>query len=281
MKRFTVFNNQIIPAQNAKVPITDLGVIRGYGVFDVAIAFFDHIHRINDHLKRFFYSAKTLGLKPPYGLNTIADLTQRLVKKNNYSYSSVKWILTGGESADGKTVTTPSFFILNEPAKDFPLAYYTKGVKIITADHMKEFPNIKSTNYQFAYLSYPHMKKVGAFELIYAPRGQILEGLTSNIFIVKDNIVITPKKDILSGITRQEVIELSLLNGLAIVQRSIKLQELYSADEVFITASLKKIMPVVRVDNKTISTGKPGIITKELIRLHRSGLIAIRDQQCD
>lgn len=281
MKRFAILGSKIIPATDAVIPITDLGLVRGYGVFDVAIAFYDRVHRMDDHLRRFFSSADFLGLQSPYSQTKITSLTYKLLKTNRYPYSSIKWVITGGKSQDGKIVDKPTFFILNEPAKNYPSAYYTKGVKIITADHAREFPTIKSTNYQFAFLHYPRLQKSGAFELIYAPKKNVLEGLTSNIFIVKKNIIITPQDDILQGITRKEVIEIALSAHIPVKKRPVSQRELYNADEVFITASLKKVMPVVIVDNKTIASGAPGKLTKKIIRLHRLGLLGIRYQQRD
>ena len=268
MKRYAIIGNKLVDQKNAFLNINDLGLIRGYGVFDFTVCRGEKIHKLVPHVKRFFKSAKIMKLKSPYAINKICDLAEMVVRKNNLKYSSLRLILTGGISPDGKSVKQETFIIINEPLRPFSPEHYEKGVRAITADHKREFPEAKTTNYQFAYMNYPQMKKVGAFELIYTPSKLVLEGLTSNIFIVKGGSVITPKNDILMGITRAEVIEICTKNDIECQEKSMSREELFSADEVFITASSKRIMPVVFVDNTKIGNGRPGKTTKNIMNIY-------------
>jgi len=100
--------------------------------------------------------------------------------------------------------------------------------------------------------------------VVFVNEGQVLEASTSNIMIVRDGVVITPKDHILRGITRGWVLELAAGLGLPVEERAMTLAETLSADEVFLTATNKYIVPVVQIDNQPITDGQPGPITKKL-----------------
>lgn len=268
MERKYLIDGKFVKESEAKVSIFDLGFLRGYGVFDLTIARGKVAFMMNEHIDRFLNSAKILKLKVPYTKNQIIDFSKILLEKNNLRRSKIRWVLTGGESNDGYLSKKPTFAILIEPGKDFPIEYYTGGVKVISVNKKREIPEAKTTNYQIAYSNYPDMKKNRIHELLYAPGGIILEGATSNVFTVIKNKLVTPKDQILSGLTRKTVIGLAKNNGISIIERLISKRELYKADEVFITSVNRGVMPISEIDGIKIGSGNPGKITQKIIDLY-------------
>jgi len=152
---------------------------------------------------------------------------------------------------------------------NYQKSYYEKGIKVLTINRKREIPEAKSLNYQILYSNKERMKSEGAEEMIYVSGEEALEATTSNLFIVRDEKIITSQKDILMGVTRKIVIDLIKKNNTDLELRKVSSKELFDADEVFITASNKRVMPVVQVDNKLISKGSVGIVTKDMIELFK------------
>ena len=266
---FCCFNNKIVPISDALVPVTDLAVLRGYGVFDLAYAKENKIFYGTEHLKRFQNSAKILSLCFPYQIPEIEKISRSLLEKNNYAESTVRWVLTGGMENNG-IGEKPNLFIINEELKPFPVECYENGITIQTIDAKREIPQAKTLNYQIYYSRLKYFKKNNIFELLFAPKEVVLECATANIFVVKHNIVKTPRKDILPGITRSVVIDLCRKNNINISETKITLTELLDADEIFVTSTTKKIMPVTKIDNKYIGNGEVGKIVQNISALFRS-----------
>ena len=139
----------------------------------------------------------------------------------------------------------------------------------MSLEYSRNYSKIKHTNYIEAIKNQSLKKKFGAFEILYIKNKIVFECSTANIFIIKKNIIYTPKDGILFGITRQLVIDLIKKNNFKIKEKVIKEKELYSADEVFITATNKNILPVVKINNKKINNKLVGENTKKLISLFK------------
>jgi branched-chain amino acid aminotransferase len=266
----TIFlNNKFVDPKEATVSILDLGFLRGYGVFDFAIARKNNIFALDLHVERLRQSSEIINLELSFSLEKINQTTQELVEKNGFDFSTIRWILTGGITQDGKTKGGETFVILVEEAHEFPEGYYTQGVKVKTLDSKRQIPEAKTLDYQFAYANYQKMEKENIFEGIYTPNNEVLEGFTSNVFIVKNGELITPAKNILFGITRKKIIEIAKANNIPVIERIVKKDELLNADEVFITATLKQVMPVTEINSQKVGDGTVGEITKKLIGLFK------------
>ena len=131
-------------------------------------------------------------------------------------------------------------------------------------EHGRQFMSYKTTNYIQAVLLQKERKEAGALEILYSFGGRVLECSTSNFFIVKNGRLITPKDDILLGITRKVTIDLAR-PSIKIEERPLGIEETFAADEAFLTSSFKEIVPVVAIDGKKIGGGKVGPITKKLM----------------
>ena len=265
MKFYSYFNGQIKTLDKIRISPYDLGFIRGYGVFDVMRTQNGRPLLLNEHWQRFQNSAKTLNLKIPLGKNEYQGFVKKLLKLNNFSETLIRTILTGGISKDAFSSSgRETFLILAERFKSLNKEIYEKGISAVTLNFCRELPEIKTTNYLEAIRCQNLKNRRKAFEIIYVKNGEALEASTSNIFIFKKNVLITPKDKILFGITRNLIIKLAK-NLFRIEERKISEKELFNASEVFLTATNKNIVPVVKIDDKKINNGKVGKNAKILM----------------
>ena len=270
MKKYCYFNGKITTIDKIKISPYDIGLLRGYGVFDVMKTVGENPFLLGGHWKRFQNSAKELGLKIPISKKKYQEIIKKLIKKNGHKKSTIRTVLTGGVSSDAFSFERKeTFFILIEKFKLLPSNVYKKGTNIITSEYQRDLPHAKISNYIIAIKNQKLKKQKKALEIIYTQKNRASEATTSNFFIVKNEKLITAKKDILHGITRNLVIELARENGFKVQERDIKINELFSADEIFLTASNKDIVPAVSVDGKKIGKGKVGNVTKELMKLFK------------
>ena len=265
MKFYSYFNGQIKTLDKIRISPYDLGFIRGYGVFDVMRTQNGKSLLLNEHWQRFQNAAKTLNLKIPLGKNEYQGFVKKLLKLNNFSETLIRTILTGGISKDAFSSSgRETFLILAERFKSLNKEIYEKGISAVTLNFCRELPEIKTTNYLEAIRCQNLKNRRKAFEIIYVKNGEALEASTSNIFIFKKNVLITPKDKILFGITRNLIIKLAK-NLFRIEERKISEKELFNASEVFLTATNKNIVPVVKIDDKKINNGKVGKNAKILM----------------
>ncbi|MBI5955783.1 MAG: aminotransferase class IV [Chloroflexi bacterium] len=263
-------NGEFLPEDEAKVSVLDLGLLRGYGVFELLRTYSGKPFRLKEHLERLKNSADQIGLRLPKSPEEIAKVVDELLVQNRFHEANIKIILTGGVSPDQITpLGTPSLFVLAYPATSYPAEFYTEGVKVVTVRIERFLATSKTINYIPAILALSQARKQEAVEALYVnKKGEVLEGTTSNFFVFKNKILITPKEGILLGISRQVVLELAK-KEYKVTLRPIKYEELGSIDEAFLTASNKEVMPVVRIDDMVVGSGKPGQNTQRVMEMFR------------
>lgn len=261
-------NGKFVDSSKAKLSINDLGFLRGYGVFDFLVTYNKRPFLMPQHVDRLLRSAKLIGLKTPWTAKQLEILILNAIKKNKQlSDMSIKIIITGGVSTDGITPSkNPTLAILVNERRKLPKKLYSHGAKVITVDIQREIPKAKTLNYTNAVYCMIKARENDASEAIYidALTSNVFEGTTSNIFIIKNSKVFTPKSNILSGVTREVVIEL-IRKRYKIYFGDIKIKQLKNADEVFITASNKEILPITKIDNFQVGNNYPGEITKVIM----------------
>ncbi|PID52634.1 MAG: hypothetical protein CR972_00985 [Candidatus Moraniibacteriota bacterium] len=271
MKKYCYFNGKIIEEKNIHISPHDLGILRGYSVFDFMHTTHNKPFRLNDHWTRLKNSAKELNLKLPINKKEYQEILDTLIKKNTFIDPSIRTVLTAGISEDGLTIPKQStFYILIQDKKlfSFPKNLYKKGGKIITTQFARLYPESKTTSYIESMKNQKKRIKKGAHEILYINGTTVLECTMSNIFIIKNGTVITPKDDILHGITRKVVLELLAKNNIPHKERKITQKQLLCANEIFITGSAKHILPIVKIDKEIIEDGKVGTLTKEINTLY-------------
>jgi len=268
MNKFCFLDNKFINSLKGQISISDLGFLRGFAVFDLAVAKGKNIFMEEEHLKRLEISAKMLALKMPFSKEKISAITKELLTKNKVrNRALIRWLIFAKESSNGHISKKISMAVLNENYHYYTKKLYLEGINLMMVDIQREIPQAKTTNYQIVYSLYPEMAKKGFFELLYAPNGNILEAGTSNFFMVKSGQLITPQKDVLLGVTRGVVIKLAKFQKIPVHERKIKIGEINNCQEAFITASNKKVMPVVKINHEIIGNGHPGPITKKLMQI--------------
>ncbi|MCE5330189.1 aminotransferase class IV [bacterium] len=288
MEEYIFFNNKTLPKGKAKILIQSPGFLFGDGVFETIKSYSGYICRIDLHLERLLNSLRTLKYVPeqPESFKSlIRESIRNLLKINNLSdrEANIKIIVsrgTYGKKLDIASAGNSDLTISASPIGNKDMEYYGKGVNVISSA-------IKRTSDEN--FIYKH-KLINYFENVYAKNEAaslnaqeavfltyndfILEGATSNIFFVFNDIVVTPPltQNILPGITRRAVIDLCKENNIKIIERMIRYEEIADSDEIFLTNSIFEILPVKKIDNFKIK-GAPGNITKKLMFFYKETLV--------
>jgi branched-chain amino acid aminotransferase len=264
MQNYIYLNGEILPTEKAQIHVSDLGLVRGYGIFDFFRAIDGQAVFIEDHLDRFENSAKLMGLPIPESRDRLREIIHEIIRLNPYKLLGVKMIMTGGYSEDGYTPSPKSNLIVM--GKPFEFKPADVGMKLMSLEYRREIPEIKTLNYIVPIRALQQMKSVGADDLLYHQNGKISESSRSNIFIVKNEKIITPLDGALFGVTRKHILNFAK-NYFTVEERDVSTQEYFEADEVFTTGSTKRIVSIKQTDNQTFSDGKVGKITKKLQEL--------------
>ena len=259
-------DGNFVPAEKAVIPVDDLAILRGIGVFDLLRTYDGRPYFLDAHIDRLETSAQKIGLTLPWSHGDIARVVEQTLAKNDIPEANIRIVVTGGSSTDFMTPSgSPRLLVLVSPVPRLPDHWYTKGVKIISWEVERPIPGAKSIDYISASLALKKAAAEGGIEALYIDRnGLAMECTTSNIFAFVGDKLVTPGRGILSGVTRKVVLELA--QGLfAIDLRDISRTELLTADEVFITGTSKGLVPVVQVDDGVIADGRPGHRTRQLM----------------
>lgn len=268
-------DGRFVPLGDISLSPYDLGFLRGYAVFDVMPMENGKPFLWERHFDRLIRSAEALGLSVPATKDEYKSILDTLVERNlprrqagaAAGRLSFRTVLSGGPSPDS-FVPQPgqeTFLVLAEPAHAYPESMFTEGVKAITLEYERPLPQVKLANHAIAISDLPRRREADAFEAIYVSAGEISEASQSNVFIVKDGVLATTWENVLHGITQGLVLELAEAAGIRAEKRGISLEELLSADEVFMTGSSKRIVPVVRIDEIAVGAGVPGPVTVRLM----------------
>lgn len=260
-------NGTIGPVGESGVPVTDLALQRGYGVFDYARTHDGRLFHFADHLARLRRSAAELRLEVPLSDGELRELAERLIAGSDLRRPAIRMILTGGPATDSPQLARPNFVVIAEEAVDPPAGLFETGADVITYEFLRDLPHVKSINYLNAIRIEPLLRDRNAYDVIYHsdPEG-VTECPRSNVFLVHGDTLVTPSDHVLHGITRSIVLRLAA-SRLRVEQRPVSLAELRAADEVFLTSTSKRLLPVRRLDDTPIGPGPPGIHTCVLSNL--------------
>ncbi len=262
--RFSILGDQLTPVADATLHISDLSIQRGYGVFDFFKIGDGHPYFLSDHLDRFFHSAGILKLEVPYSRQEIEQLVYQLIGKNAMPASGIKIILTGGYSEDGYQPASANLIMTQHVLKLPSKEHVEKGIRIITYPYAKELPAAKSINYMMGIWLLDRLREEEAADVLYYDDDIISEFPRCNVFIVdQQGSLLTPSRNILRGITRKNVIAIAS-GEMTVLEKDITRDDLYSAREVFLTSTTKRVLPIVEVDRHTIGDGKPGPVALSL-----------------
>jgi branched-chain amino acid aminotransferase len=263
-------NGQYLADEQATISVLDLGLMRGYGVFDYLRTYRGRPFHLLDHLLRLKYSAEQIGMLLPLSLEEIEKIIDYLLEQNRYPEASIKILITGGISEDQLIPqANPSSIILVYPLQPFPAHFYSEGITAITTPLARSLPMSKTTQYVPAILALQKGKAQKAQEALYLnERSEILEATTSNFFAFdkRGTLLTCASEEILFGITREVVLKLASA-AFPIKIRPISYSEIPDLKEAFLTSSNKEVMPLTHIDAHPIGEGKIGKRTQQLMQL--------------
>lgn len=265
-------NGEFIPSSEAKISVYDHGILYGDGIFEGIRAYNGRVFKLYEHINRLYDSAKMINLDIGIDKKVMIDNVLATLRINNLTEAYIRLVVTRGFGTlglDPKNCTKPTIFIIAQPMA--PIAD-PKGIKTITSS-MRRIPpsvfspNIKSLNYLNNVMAKMEATQRGVDEAIFLDlNGNVAEGSAENIFMIKNNILITPPYiHSLRGITRDTILKLAESLSLKKIEvRDFSIFELYTADEVFLTGTAAELAPVIEIDGRKIADGKPGWNTLEL-----------------
>lgn len=266
--------------ENAKISVFDHGLLYGDGVFEGIRCYNSNVFMLDEHLERLYDSAKSIMLEIPIPIDAMKHNVLETLRRNQLREGYVRLIVTrgiGDLGLDPEKCPNPSVVIIADRIQLYPEKYYEDGLEIVTVSVRRNYPEainprVKSLNYLNNILAKIEAKQSGAVEaLMLNNDGYVVECSGDNIFLVKDEIIITPPPHIgiLEGVTRNTVISLAHEAGFQVEERVFTRHDIYIADECFLTGTAAEVIPVVKLDRRIIGEGKPGIVTQKLIAAFR------------
>jgi len=254
--------------RGATISVMDLAVLRGFGIFDFLRTYGVRPFRLEDHIERFFNSARHMGMKPVYSEEEMVAITKEGIERCGFENTNIKMIQTGGISADGFTpAAKQTFFMYFYEAHEYPAEMYEKGVALKTSRLMRQVPLAKTINYGASITEVMKAQQTGFVDILHTDHGgNIYEGTRSNFFAVKKRTLITAEKGILEGITRKVILEIAKEESIPVEYRFVTKDELSKIDEAFTTNSSQEIVPVVKINDMRIGDGNVGDVTMKLMK---------------
>lgn len=266
MIKYYCLNGEMVSAESAALKVTDLAILRGYAMFDYFLFASKQPYFFDDYLDRFENSSRRLALKIPYSRAELKNQIYKLIEANGHEEGAIRLILTGGYSPDGYTPADSNLVILQHFVPSYSDEVFEKGIKLLLHNHVRTFPEIKTTSYIVGINRLDDLKKAGAADVLFHNGTDILETTRANFFIVtKDNVIVTSSNSVLKGVSRKQVLEFAT-KYYKVEERVLKIGELKTAKEAFITSSTKGAHPVVQVDDILIGDGKVGAVSKDILK---------------
>lgn len=269
-------NGEYVSKEDAKISIFDHGLLYGDGVFEGIRSYDGVVFKLDEHLKRLYDSAKAIMLRIPVSIDEMKELVLDTLRKNELHDAYIRLVVTRGEGdlgLDPDKCPDPTVFVIADKITLYPEKYYKNGLELVTASTRRNIPvainpRIKSLNYLNNILAKIEGKQAGAIEAIMLnSNGYVVECTGDNIFMIKNETLLTPPLYVgaLEGITRNTVMDLAEGLDLQVKEEVFTQYDLYTADECFLTGTAAEVIPVVKVDRRVISDGKPGPMTQKLI----------------
>ncbi len=273
---YVFINDKYYVEEEAKISVFDQGVLFGDGVYDTLVVKNGYIFKLDEHVERFYRSAKSVMIDVPYKKEDFKEKVIKTVKRNGLKDAYLKFIITRGKGpkpllGKGDVVIPTVIIFVVPPVYVVSPDKIKNGVKAISSllkrpHHISIDPRVKSLNYQSNALMRIEVRKLGADEGIgYDYEGYVTEGSAENIFVINNRSLLTPISGILKGITRETVMEIACEKGYNVLETNLTKYDLYTADEVLMCSTAGGIFPIIEIDGRRIGNGKPGPITKMLI----------------
>ena len=265
-------NGEFKPIEEASISVLDRGFTFGDGVYEVIPIFNRKIFRFSEHITRLENSLREIYMSNPLKENEWRDIFNKLIDSLELANQSIYLQITRGVSRrdhDISIADKPTVFAMSRPLET---NNFSSGIKAITHEDIRwQLCNIKATTLLPSILLRHKAKEQEARETILIRDKYVTEGAASNVFVCTDDKILTPARTshVLSGITRDLIVEILMHNDLPIVEGSISESKLFSAGEIWVTSSTWEIVPVVELDDKLVGNGKPGPLWQQANKLYQ------------
>lgn len=260
---YAYINGNFCAAEEASFGIQDMALQRAYGMFDYFKLMAGQPIFLEDHLDRFWESARQLRLPIAVTKQELTTHIFKLIELNQWYDAGIRLTLTAGYAADGYSIAQPNL-IMNGQSIELPSSISENGLKLIAHNHIRQLPQIKSIDYLMAVYLQDKVKASGADELLYHQKGWISECPRANVFIITEKgVLATPADGILNGITRKKVLQVAA-QLMPVEIRPVHLDEFKTAREAFISSTTKIVLPIHALDGHQIGAGKTGELSRTL-----------------
>ena len=268
-------NGEFMPVEEARVPVLDRGFIFGDGVYELVPVYSRVPFRMDEHLARLERSLASVRIRNPYSRAEWRDIILQLVARQSFEDQGVYFQVTRGVAKRDHAFpkdAVPTVFIMSNPLVNPPRELVERGATAVTAvDDRWLHCDIKSISLIGNCLLRQLSADAGAAETILFRDGRLTEASASNVFIVRDGVVLTPPQDnlVLPGITCDVVIEIARAREFQLEVRPVSEAEVRGADEIWITSSTKEVLAVTTFDGKPVGDGKPGPLFRRMHALYQ------------
>lgn len=263
--------------QDAVVPLYDHGFLYGDGIFEGIRGYVGRVFRLDEHLRRLYDSARGIHLEIPVSRSHMKELVVEACRRSGDPDLYIRLIVSRGPGDLGidprKCTEGAGIYIIAGAIQLYPPQKYEEGLKVVTVPTRRNRPDalpaqIKSLNYLNNIFGKMEANRLGADEgLMLDGSGYVTEATADNVFMVRDGVLSTPAAHfgLLAGITRRVVLDLAGTMGIATREVGMLVQDLISADEVFLTGTGAELIPVIDLDGEMIADGRPGPIFRRLL----------------
>jgi D-alanine transaminase len=277
-------NGKFLPVERAQISVMDRGFIFGDGVYEVIPVYGGHLFRLEQHLRRLARSLAEIRMPDPLSGDEWRWCLQEVVRRNGDGEQSVYMQITRGVAPRDHAFPEeikPTVYISSSALKPLTADVAEHGVAAVSLPDIRwQRCDIKAITLLPNILLRQQAIDQGAVEAILVRDGQVYEGAASNLFIVKDGILITPPKGayLLPGITRDLVLELAQVHGIDHREATITPQDLTVAEEVWLSSSSREILPVTLLDHRTVGGGRPGPLWRRMMSLYQDYKQSVRER---
>lgn len=269
-------DGRLVNTADARISVFDHCLLYGDGVFEGIRSYGGRVFRLDEHLRRLEDSARAIQLEIPMTRDELAQATCDTLSANGLRDAYIRLMVTRGVGSLGlspRRTANPSVFIITDQIELYPQELYETGLSVISSSFVRNHPNalsprIKSCNYLNNILAKIEALDANVLEAVmYNHLGYVAECTGDNIFVVRRGHVYTPpvSSGALEGITRNAAIELIQKRGIRYGEAVMTRNDLYIAEECFLTGTAAEVIPVTRMDGRPVGDGNPGPVTKQVM----------------
>lgn len=268
-------NGKFMPIEEAKVPVLDRGFIFGDGVYELVPVYSRVPFRLDEHLARLERSLELVRIRNPYTRAEWRDILLEVIRKQPFEDQGVYFQVTRGVAKRDHAFpkdAVPTVFVMANPLVTPPKELVERGAAAVSAaDDRWLHCDIKSISLIGNCLLRQVSADAGATETILFRDGRLTEASASNVFVVKGGVILSPPKSnlILPGITYDVIAELAQVAALPFEYRDVSRDEVFSADEIWVTSSSKEVLAVVTLDGRPVGDGRPGPMFRKMHALYQ------------